>query len=66
MFTLFATKRQRRVAREEADYALDRHGERAAEVLREKAQKTRSFERRTIYRLAARDAAKRHAASPRS
>jgi hypothetical protein len=59
LLTLFATKPQRRMAREEAGYTLDRHGDRATEVLREKAKHTHSLERRIVYKLAAREAAKR-------
>ena len=57
MLTLLATRRQRRLAREEAGYARDRHGDRAAEKLRDKARQSRSFDRRIIYRLASRIAA---------
>lgn len=49
---LFPSERERRLAAEEAAYALDRHGDEAAAVLLMKAQQTRSAERRTVYKLA--------------
>jgi hypothetical protein len=55
---LFPSDRERRVADEEAAYALDKHGDQAAMVLLMKAQQTRSPERRRIYKMAA-DAVKK-------
>ena len=49
---MFANERERRLAQEEATYAIGDHGDNAATVLLMKAQQTRSVERRTIYRLA--------------
>ena len=50
---LFPNNRERKLASEEAAYALEKHGDGAALALLEKAQQTRSRQRRTIYRLAA-------------
>jgi len=50
---MFPTARERKLASEEAAYALEKHGEKAALALLQKAPQTRSRERRTIYRLAA-------------
>lgn len=49
---LFPNARERRLAHEEALDALERHGDKAGEVLLDKARQTRSSERRMIYRLA--------------
>jgi hypothetical protein len=49
---LFPSDRERRVADEEAAYALDKHGDQAATVLLMKAKQTRSPERRLVYKLA--------------
>ena len=46
----FPNEQERRLAREEAAYALERHGDRAAEVLADKAAQSRKH--RTIYKLA--------------
>jgi len=44
--------RERRLARDEAAHAIDKHGDLAAIILLSKAQQTRSAERRAIYKLA--------------
>jgi hypothetical protein len=49
---LFPSNRERRLADEEAAYALDKHGDQAAMILLMKAQQTRSPERRLVYKLA--------------
>lgn len=43
---------ERRLARDEAAEAIDKHGDQAETVLLMKAQQTRSPQRKTIYRLA--------------
>ena len=50
---MFPTVRERKLASEEAAYALEKYGHKAALTLLQKAQQTRSRERRTIYKLAA-------------
>ena len=49
---LFPSSRERSLAHEEALDALERHGEKAEEILLLKARQSRSTERRMIYRLA--------------
>jgi hypothetical protein len=49
---LFPSDRERRLARDEADAALDNHGDQAEMILLMKARQTRSPERQMIYRLA--------------
>lgn len=46
----FPNEQERRLAREEAAYALEKHGDRAAEALADKAAQSRKH--RTIYKLA--------------
>ncbi|MBA2935021.1 hypothetical protein HZF05_13035 [Sphingomonas sp. CGMCC 1.13654] len=48
----FPSDRERRLARDEAVEAIDKHGDQAETILLMKAQQSRSPERRTIYRLA--------------
>jgi len=45
-------ERERRLARDEAEEAIAKHGDQAAAILLMKAQQTRSAERRAIYKLA--------------
>ena len=52
-FALFVSDRERRLAREEAVAALEKHGAQAEEILRKKASQAHSGERRRIYKLAA-------------
>ncbi|WP_454883200.1 hypothetical protein [Sphingomonas oryzagri] len=49
---LFVTDQERRLAREQALYALEDHGDEAEQRLRQKAEQTRSRSHRRIYRLA--------------
>jgi len=49
---IFPSARERRLARDEAASAIERHGDKAAGYLWMKAQQTRSPERRTVYKLA--------------
>ena len=49
---IFSTAGERRLAREEARYAVSEHDMRAEEKLREMAQRARSRSHRRIYRLA--------------
>lgn len=49
---MFPRERERRLAQEEATYAMRDHGDDAAAVLLMKAQQTRSAERRMVYKLA--------------
>ncbi len=49
---IFATENERRLAREQALYALEDHGDAAEACLASKAQQTRSKAHRRIYRLA--------------
>ena len=51
-FGLFPSEHQRRVAQEEAVYALNRYGDEAEAILARKARESRSRNRRMIYRLA--------------
>lgn len=48
----FPSDRERRLARDEAADAAEKHGDQAETVLLMKAQQTRSPTRRTVYRLA--------------
>lgn len=50
---LLPNERERRAASEEAAYALDKHGDKAALILLQKAQQTHSLERRRVYKMAA-------------
>lgn len=61
--TLFATRRERLLAREEMQYALQDHGESAEAKLRWTADKTLSRERQRIYRLALKELAKQRASN---
>jgi hypothetical protein len=56
---LFPTDREKRLARDEAAYAIEKHGDEAGDILIMKAQQTRSFERRRIYKLALAEVRKR-------
>jgi hypothetical protein len=49
---LFPTKREKRLARDEASYAVEKHGAEAGDILTKKVQQTHSSERRRIYKLA--------------
>lgn len=51
---LFPGKHERRLARDEAIAAIERHGDRAEAALRDKAQQTTSVDRRRLYKLAIR------------
>jgi hypothetical protein len=56
---LFPTDREKRLARDEAAYAIEKHGVEASNILVMKAQQTRSSERRRIYKLALAEVRKR-------
>jgi hypothetical protein len=49
---LLATENERRLAREQALYALEDHGDEAEACLASKAEQTRSKSHRRIYQLA--------------
>lgn len=49
---LFPKDREKRLARDEAAYAIEKHGDEAGDVLIMKVRQTRSSERRRIYKLA--------------
>ena len=49
---LFASEKDRRLAREQALYAMEDHGDGAETYLAAKAGQTRSSSRRRIYKLA--------------
>jgi len=49
----FPNGSERRLARDEAVAAVERHGERASAILMMKARKTPNRDRRMIYRMAA-------------
>jgi len=51
-FLGIVNERDRRLARDEAADAIERHGNQAAMILLMKAQQSRSVQRRTIYKLA--------------
>jgi len=45
-------ERERRLARDEAAEAIDKHGDQAAAILLMKAQQSRSAHRRAVYKAA--------------
>ncbi|MDH7637657.1 hypothetical protein [Sphingomonas oryzagri] len=51
LFDWLASATTRRLAREEATYAMREHGERAEDAVRTKMEQTTSEQRRQIYRL---------------
>jgi hypothetical protein len=55
---IIASERERRLAREQAFYALEDHGDDAEKQLNEKAEQTRSRAHHLIYRLAIEDVRK--------
>ncbi|WP_454884423.1 hypothetical protein [Sphingomonas oryzagri] len=49
---MFPNERERRLAHEEAAYATEQYGDKAATILLMKAQQTRSAEHQVVYKLA--------------